>query len=416
MSGRCQNLPGARKRTYFTDQDYQARLKRVGLRTYKPTIRSSGMAMFDTCKRRFLYRYRFGLRPRTYTSALNIGQFYHIIMSELYAGVPLGPALGKATEHATEVQEALTKSTSDAGLLPSGAPLTDTLTQMIADLQLAKVMATWVWTNYPVDFTHWEVLFHPEMLINLSYTTLATPIRVRVDVLLKNRLNNDVWIRDHKTTGLISTTDRARMVTMEIQPRLYRLAVDGLLASHNQEHGTKYKCVGMMHDIIQKPRLQFSPNGLDAIVFEYPKIIQDKIAFGKPLTLKQEQTREKYDRQITADAVHGSPWKKYLDRVTTWYSTQRETNPDNPPFLRSKMRWSEPPMYSELLLQLRQACAASRAIPNLAKFYRAGGACFNYNKRCPYWDLCTTRLSAWQGIIERNFDVVSRDEEDQNET
>lgn len=417
LFGLRKSLPGACKRTFLTDQDHQARLKQIGLPAYKPTIRSSGIALFETCKRRYFYRYRCGLRPRGYTSALNIGQFYHIIMSELYAGSDLGPALGKAAIHATEIQEALTESTSDAGLLPSGAPLTDTITQMIADLQLAKVMVTWVWANYPVDFDQWEVLFSPEMLINLSYTTLATPIRVRVDALLKNRSNNEVWIVDHKTTGMISTTNRARMVLMEVQPRLYRLAVDGLLASHNQKHGTKLKCVGMIHNLIRKPRLEFSPGGKDAIVFEYPKTIQDKIADGKGLTIKQCETREKYDRLIASDAEHGSPWHKYLDRVTAWYDTERLSNPDNPPYLRSKMRWSEPAMYSELLLQLRQADAASRAIPNLAKFYRSasGNACFNYNKRCPYWDLCTTRLSAWPAIIKRDFDIVSRDEEDENE-
>ena len=395
-----------------------SQIKSLGLKVFEPTIRSTAMTQFETCKRKYMYRYRLGLRPRSYMSALYIGDIYHRILCELYCGQPLPQALGIVSKVALDQQIKLESMANDMGMLPNGKPIETSLNKLRADTQLATVMATWVWEHFPIDFNIWESVLPPETLIECKYDTIKQPIRVRVDALIKKRDKDEVWIVDHKTTGMMSPTIRAKAVLMEVQPKLYRIAVQSWLEQHNKEQGTNLNCVGIIHNFIKKPGIGFSPERNDKLHVEFSEVIRKKLgqrADGSSMTVKQCEVWKKEESLITSDRKFGTPWEKYLARVAKWYADEARMKPEDPPYLRSRMRFLEPIMTTELLTQLRQANHASRAHPHFSKFYRdpAGTACYNYNVQCPYWDLCTNPVSTWARIIAGGFDVVTRDEEDE---
>lgn len=428
----CKTEPSRTKHTTFwvavTDHESRtnkadgtspiSQVKSLGLKVFQPTIRSTAMTQFETCKRKYMYRYRLGLRPRSYMSALHIGDIYHQIMCELYCGQPLEQALGIVSKTTLDQQVKLEMMANDVGMLQNGKTLEAALHQLQSDTQLAVAMARWVWKNYPINFDIWENVLPPETLIECKYDTIYQPIRVRIDGLLKKRDSDEVWIVDHKTTALMSPTIRAKSALMEVQPKLYRIVVESYLEKFNKEHGTKLTCVGIVHNFIRKPGIRFSPDRNDKLRTQFTAGTQTclaKVKAGGCFTDKQRETHDSEVCAIKADSKFTSPWEKYLARVTKWYEDEARMKPEDPPYLRSRIRFIEPIMTTELLTQLRQADRASRSDPDFSKFYRdpAGTACYNYNTQCPYWDLCTTPVSNWTRIIASGFDVVTRDEEDE---
>ena len=350
-------------------------------------------------------------------SALYIGDIYHRIMCELYSGQPMAQALGIVSKAALDEQVKLELMANDVGMLQNGKTIETALHSLRSDTQLAIVMARWAWEHYPVDFNLWENMLPPETLIECKYDTINQPIRVRIDGLLKKKDKDEVWIVDHKTTSLTPTI-RAKSALMEVQPKLYRVVVQSYLEDYNKEHGTNLQCVGIIHSFIKKPGIRFSPDRNDKIKMTYSTVIAKKLAQredGSSMTDKQRETWESEVRALKFDSKFTTPWEKYLDRVAKWYADEARMKPEDPPYLRSRIRFIEPIMTTELLTQLRQADKAARSDPDFSKFYRdpAGTACYNYNSQCPYWDLCTNPVSTWTRIIAGGFDIVTRDEEDE---
>lgn len=400
------------------------KLRKIGLKTYYPTLRSSAMTLFEQCKRKYLYRYRLGLRPRAYMSALHTGDIYHQIMCELYSGRDMGQALGITSATVVKRREQLEKSADELGMLPNGKTIEKVLTALMSDTQLAKVLAIWVWKHYPMDLTKWVQVLPPETLIECKYETLNQLIRIRLDALIRKVDSDEVWIVDHKTTSMQSPTVRAKSVLMEIQPKLYRIAVDSYLKGYNKEHGTKLKCVGIIHNFIKKPGIRFCPDTTDRLRTTFSPAIAKKlgknpnnlVAFHDSLTEKQREVYGSEAALILADEQFMCPWEKYLTRVEQWFSNEAKMNPEDPPYLRSRVRFVEPVMTTEILVQLRQADRAARTWPDFSKFYRdpSGTACYKFNSQCPYWDMCTNPISTWPRLIHCGFDIKTRDEEDED--
>jgi len=61
--------------------------------------------------------------------------------------------------------------------------------------------------------------------------------------------------------------------------------------------------------------------------------------------------------------------------------------------------------FDEWYITIRAAVAEIRTYKQNGAWPQRPSGCFNYNRQCEYWDLCTVARSARQGIIEAQFKV-----------
>jgi len=352
------------------------RLSTLGLKVLKPSIRSSGLALAQVCPRKYLYRYRLGLEPRGYSPAIAIGKIYHAARDLLLQEPDQQRVVNQIAEAVNEKCDSLLQEANDLGVLPGGQDALQLTTNIQKDFSLALAMALWAHQQSALDPQVWEVLA-TEKLIEVQYQTLNTPIRVRIDMLLRNRKLNQLWILDHKTCS-DDPRSLAKGFQFALQPKLYRLALQTWL----EQQGNKAPpgvLTGCIHDLIKKPTIR----------------------------LKQ-----------------GEQFPEYVDRVIQRYdenilALQRSVPNTVPMFLRCETRYHGPIMDSEMLLALRQADLMAQGGADhlyLDQFPRApepSSTCFKYGTPCPYLDLCTTNPKRWtpEGMTDR-FRIRSRDEQD----
>jgi len=337
----------------------------VGLPVLQPTLRSSGISDFRECPRKFMYRYRLGLSSTGYRSALHIGHYYHEIMATLYSGSTLTRALNVAESLRDYTLNGARKTLDSTGYLPNGVPWETFETKAQKDYALGCALASWAWDQDPLDFDEWEPIM-VEKLIEVRIARVPTPIRIRVDALLRRRSTGDLYFVDHKTTSM-STLDRSASLLWDMQPRLYRLALDAALTGTPDEG----RLCGVVHNIIKKPGIR----------------------------QKQKET-----------------FHEYLDRVATTLSDNLASaalSKTPPPFLRSTIKFITPSLTEELLMVLREMSKASKCALHIGRFPRNAHACFNWNTPCEYMPMCSSPMPAWGQLIDARYRVVSRDEEDE---
>jgi len=330
-------------------------LETLELKPFNPTIRSSGIGLYQTCKRKYMFEERLGLKTRgTYQGALKLGSWYHEIYDKLYQGASFQSASQSVAGALVDLEKELLQSCDERGFLPGGRTVEKVLTLASLDLQKALVMAAWTWNRHPLDFDKYEVLT-TEHLIEVKYQTIRQPIRMRLDALLRKRGTNKVYIDDHKTTSK-KPSDLIDTYRFAIQPKLYRIGAEALLehVGWTDEQGGPLEVVGFNHNIIRKPTIR----------------------------QKQKQT-----------------FDEYLEEVNQWYSINMDLAPDDPPFIRSPIIYNEPVMTEETLILLREASRAATANIDPTIYYRdpSGNACLSWNQRCPFLDLCSTPPSELEG-------------------
>lgn len=367
------------------------------------------------CYRKFMWAERLGLKPKGYQSALAIGEVVHAVIAGVLRGATLEQSICASVSLITDIEKTLIDAAGASGILPSGRPVVAVLDSMYRDFQKAKAIAAWMWKRHPLSPAVWEALC-VEKLLEMNYTTLKRPIRVRIDALMRMKDTDDVYILDHKTTSL-SPIGRASIVQIEIQPRIYRIVAQSYIEQYNKEHHTNYKVVGFIHQIIQKPTIQFSPQTLDALTKPgaYPDAIRNKLDKGTSLTEKQAEQKAQIDAEAQQDLKHETEYDKYLDRVVRWYDERTSDQPHDPPFVRSTIRFSGPLMSQETLMALREVDRASNARVDPSRFFRdpSGNSCYKYNSMCPYMDLCTASPEQWPAIVKLRYDVSPRDQADE---
>lgn len=336
-----------------------------GVEVTKPSIRSGSLDTLHECPRKFLFRYRLSLSPRNYREALTIGKMYHKIKAHIYAGATEQEAIFAADQHRQDYLKELGLLCDDAGMLPWGQPFADIGTKSQKDYAVGKALALWTNAYAPAE-DHWEVV-GSEQMVEFKFSTIARPIRLRLDALLRHKKSGLYYIQDHKTC---SGDPRLRMETcqFEIQTRIYRLGASNWLA----EQGIDPTLLrGFLHDVVSKP------------------------------TIRQKQKET---------------FTEYLQRIDTTYTEKQaahRTNPDNEPvFMRSCVDFNTPLMDDELLFQLREASLASSAWVRLDTFERRANSCRNYNSVCPFLKLCNTNPAMWPAEIAGKFTVITRDQQD----
>jgi len=351
----------------------------TGLPVLRPSIRSSAIGLASECYRKYLYRYRLGLESKYYDSALTIGKVYHSIRALLRKGKSESDALHIAAHLLGEWQQRTLDATDKFGMTSWGQDSSQVIEKGNKDWQIARAMALWAHHRNPIREDEYEIL-GIEKLIEIYYQTIRTPIRIRVDLLLRNRETGELWIYDEKTCSDPPMQIMAGL-KFALQPKLYRLAVEAWL--QNDPSAPEGKLTGVCHDLIQK------------------------------LTIRQKQKES---------------LEEYIDRVSQEYDSNLAActapggNLKELKYVRSTIRYNAALVDEEMLLQLRQADRMAYTTPSLSQYPRAVNpliTCVQHKKLCPYMALCESNPARWkEEIIPLYYKVRSRDiadEEDQNE-
>jgi len=340
-------------------------------KVFYPTIRSTPLKVLDECRRKFMFEYRMGLKPRgSYSSPLGVGEIYHIIQACQLRGENRSQAFRVASQFVAETHSNLVaKADPRTGYLPGGKPLESVVEQLERDHQVAKAMACYVWDYHPFNLQDFRVL-SVERLIEVRIKGVKQPIRVKADLLLVRGEEPpyEVWIVDHKTTGL-SPVLKTQVYPFDVQPRLYRLGLHVWLNSKRSPLdgplGKKATVAGCIHSVIQRPTIR----------------------------LKQSET-----------------FDDYLGRVADWYKDKENESPGAPPYLRSQVRFHEALMTPELMARLKYGSRMSRIDLDPDVFWRNESACVGVGKStCPFLPLCRTASVAWPNMIEADFEISHRD-------
>jgi hypothetical protein len=344
----------------------------------RPAIRSSPLSSLDHCPREFLYAYRLGIRPRQYEAALTMGTIVHKVLQCLFLGQKPEEALEVCERVLQKEQQALLDIVGPDGLLPSGVALEPLLQKVEEDYHKARAMALVFWQFVPFDPNEYEILRTPEgepcveLLLTCRYPGLSRPIITPCDLALVHKTTGFVWIVDHKTTSF-DPKKRAIPTKISAQLALYRLGLQAHLDDWADKGlAEKQTVIGSLHAILRKPTIKYCPK------------TKDKAGFSA-----------------------------YIERMIQWYKDQDEKDPNNPPLILDPNRFSTKVMPPELWGRLKQFCKASYCSPNVHHFYRVGeSGCLQYNRICPYMQLCNSHPAMWPDIIRDRFEISYREDKE----
>lgn len=337
---------------------FRARTGGDGFRN--PPIRSSAIGTLDTCRRKFLLDERLGIKGRGYQGALGRGDIYHQFRAHLLLGTPWADAVHAVRTKFEWAKAELAEKAAEAGYL-GGRDIKSVLSEMDEDFQVAQAMAEASWSLYPLDFNVWEIVKHPvtnEPLVETLYECewRGYPVVMQFDVILRDKRNGNIWISDDKTTRL-SPRAFGSSKSFSWQIRLYRYGLEKLLGVDP---------VGAVHTIIKVP------------------------------TIRQTQKET---------------FPQYIERLKGWYKTKAEENPDDPPIAQSWTRFGGPIEDEEFITRIGSQAAWSQRSPSPNLYPRNDGACFKFDRPCPYLELCCSDPVQWPGIIDSRFDIRFRGDE-----
>ena len=342
-------------------------------------IRSSGMKDFEHCPRKFLYRYKLGISPRTYQPALHVGSVFHLVLQSLFMGKSQEESLDAAKQYFHRFCNNILASADEAGFTPSGKSVEGVVKAAEDDYHKARAMAFSFMSFKPLNWGKWELLRTPddipciELLLEAKVKGIPVPIIAPCDLALVKKGTKQVFIVDHKSTSA-DTLARARSVKISPQISLYRLVLQCHIDAWAEEH-EKYKglrVAGSIHNIVKKPTIKYCKKDASFLL--------------------------------------------YIERVISWYKDKHEEDPQHSPIFQSETCFSEPTLTKELYMRIRQQARAARAAPNLSRFYRAGDyACHEFNSVCPYADLCSSDPVMWPDIVRTRFDISFREDEEKQD-
>jgi hypothetical protein len=336
---------------------------------HKSPVRSSYGNDLLRCPRYFMFRDRMGLHLKGQVSkALKVGTIYHWMSEAIYAGKNVNEALIFASKNLTDMNDTLAKEADESGLLPGVVPIERVVAENEQAFSLAQVMFL---CGYDIFFSApwlvqegWTPLLTEEVL-EIRYNGIAVPIRCKPDALMVQKDTGDIMIVGHKTVGR-SLTLAAASYRWAFQARLEHLVVQTAFPDHK----VRYYCQNM----ILKPTIKFP--------------------------------------------TKNSPtFPDYLTNVRQWYADRIAKDPNDPPMIQSRIGLPPDAMNRELYIRIHELARASACWPSPDRFYRNDSACDGKygNSLCPFHSLCSTDESAWKDLIDRNYTISFREDEEDAE-
>ena len=234
----------------------------------------------------------------------------------------------------------------------------------------AEAMAKLFWERYPtpsylktigVEINH-SVTIQDGLLKGLV-------LEGTIDKLVQDTRNGNVWIRDHKSTGMKTLDVIFAGFPWSTQARIYRILAENFCAKPG------HKVTGFILDGIMKPGIKLC---------------------GK------DEKNSKIWNCSAEDA--------YLRRVKEWYS-EKDTNA-----IKSQAILYNEPLYSKELtyelLKMKQLGSLAND-PTVYKRDPSRFHCFLYDSPCIYLDLCEAPMSRWPELFDTKYRIA---EEKKQET
>lgn len=326
----------------------------------------SSISCVHGCERCWFFKERWGveLRGVQVKEGATLGTIYHKFQK-------LGPG------HEQEVRVWVTKmQTALMAQVEKGEDLDGQI------LRLANLLTTLYNKAEAMSRIFWERYPTPSYLktigteIKYSMTIQGGPLAGMVlegtiDKLVQDTRNNDIWIRDHKSTGMKTLDVIFAGFPWSPQARMYRiLAGDYLQTKITAEEEAMldgYKVMGFILDGILKP--------------------------GIKLCGKDEKNSKIWNCSVE-DA--------YLRRVKEWYA-EKETDA-----IKSQAIMFNEPLYSaELLHELTKMWELGQRPNDPARYNRDPSRfhCFLYDSQCIYHDLCNSPKSRWPELFNTKYKI-----------
>ncbi len=356
----------------------------LGRKAWIQPLRQSSCATCLGCARKYMFTQRWCifLRRPTLKKALSLGRMVHRLMELGRPGINI-----VRKEVDIEAAEFTSIVERDEDLMGEAALAATTIYN---NYQQALAMVTLLWQKHPRPDTYETIERERRILINVDIIDGKPPvfISVKLDEILQVKETGDLFIRDFKTTS----SNIAYTLTgysYSLQCRMYRLGV----AVHQNKSP-----VGFILDILRKPTIVMCDKDRD-----YTEYVH---TFKRGYRRGQTETRKKF---IDRPPI----FENYLDRCRQWYKDSGDEGVQS-----FSVRFVEPVLPLELASALRRVSyyQVAAAIPGFFPRDITTQHCKSFNRVCDYYPLCQTGESAWDAIIEEQYEVRTPDVEGEYKT
>jgi len=368
------------------------------LQDIKAPVSQSSFSCGMKCERCYLYRYRWGLRPKVaqYTPSADLGTIYHWLKKEGADGVEV------VRKRVRSIQEKLMER------IDAGEDLTGDLARSAGEItnlfNKALVMAQIFWEKYPPNPN--LITLCREEAIECEITGL--PAKGRLDHIQMNGNTGVVWIRDEKSSSL-SFAELCTGYEFSIQCRWYRLLAEAWLKRKKEKIKKDATDIGIG---LPTARAEVSGFVLDYMMFPGIKFCDsDRDFTEEPHTFKSG--KRKGETEISKKYFGEPKFENYLKRVKQWYID----NMDSDPIRSMAILFSEPTLPDEMMPQIERIRRLYTADPVPSNFPRdiTRSHCVAYRRVCPYYELCSADETIWPDIIERLFTAGNYDHQGDKE-
>ena len=328
----------------------------------------SSISCAHGCERCWFFSERWGveLRGIKVKEGATLGTIYHRFQK-------LGPGHEQevrawVTKMQTELMAQVEKGEDLDGQILRLANLLTTL------YNKAEAMAKIFWERYPTPSYLKTIGTEIKHSMTIQSGPLAGMVLTGIiDKLVQDTRNNDIWIRDHKSTGLKTLDVIFAGFTWSPQARMYRI----LASDYCNKNPNAGNVIGFILDGIMKP--------------------------GIKLCGKDDKNSKVWNCSV-GDA--------YLRRVKEWYA-EKDTNA-----IKSQAIMFNEPLYPPELTYELALMKGLGARPNDPKLYTRDPSrfhCFLYDSQCIYHDLCSSPMSRWPELFDVKY-RIKESEKKENET
>ncbi len=355
-------------------------------KTYIQPMHQSSLSACLGCKRYYMFSDRWCLKSKKkWARAASQGTITHRLLQLGKQGVE------KAKEEVwVQINEALAHVEAGEDLIGDWAMIATTLEQQ---WYKALCMCKLLWKKYPENPDHITLAREQKVGYNIKLgkpgeeDAIVIALEGTLDHVIFDTKGEKIWIRDYKTSSRppeFTTTG----YQWGLQCRMYRLLAGAFIQDHNEHKGKSVD--GFILDVLQVPKISMCSKDRDFDEVEH--------------TFKSG--KRKGETEIRKEFKGRPQFENYLKRVEAWYPEN-----DTKPISSNCVMFSEGTMPEEFRNDLRLGAVyqAIDAVPENFPRDTTTRYCKNYEKQCPYYDLCSSNPAGWDEIINQKFDVVVPD-------
>lgn len=339
------------------------KIEEIQMRPFR--CHQSSMSCAHGCGRCWFFAERWGveLRGVKVKEGATLGQIYHKFQK-------LGPG------HEQEVRAWVTKmQTALMAQADKGEDLDGQMLRLVNLLTTlynkAEAMARIFWERFPTPSYLKTIGTEIKHTMTIPSGPLAGMILEGIiDKLVQDTRNGNIWIRDHKSTGLKTLEAIFAGFTWSPQARMYRILAKDYC--NIKDWRLEGNVIGFILDGILKP--------------------------GIKLCGKDDKNSKVWNCSVE-DA--------YLRRVKEWYAEYSDKNDGRKSIESRAIMFNEPLYPHEFLIELIKMEDLSRRGNNPAEYQRDPSRfhCFLYDSQCIYHDLCNSPKSRWPELFDIKYKI-----------